>query len=230
MSMTVTEAVAQTRDIMNATGSGQWTDPILTTWVGVAHWREYANLLSANRFYRMQQVQLTQDSNGQIPFASLNTGSGNSAKFWYRVIAVSQVGVPSGQSPFYYRQATFDQFPSPQPMTAMPYVWYRFGDQMQVIPVAPGQALTITTNFRPPRADTLSPASTAIDFPSGYENLIPWRAAWLALTKGGSEVQAAQDINAVADQMANTMLEDLGRESTWPTIARAFDDPEMWGG
>lgn len=230
MSYTVQQLIDLTRENMNAVDSTQWSDTILKTWVGVAHWREWANLLNANRFYRMQQVTLAQDANGQMPFASLNAGSGDTTKYWYRVITVSQPGSPSSQVQFYYQQASYDQFPNPQPNTSLPYVWYRFGDQLQVLPVASGQGMTITTNWRPTRADRLLSLSSVVDFPDGYEELIGWSAAWLALTKGGSEVQAAGDINAVAETLRTTMLEDLGRESTWPIIARAFDDASDWGG
>jgi hypothetical protein len=112
----------------------------------------------------------------------------------------------------------------------MPYVWYRFGDQLQVIPVAAGQSLTVATNWRPTRADNLLNADSVVDFPEGYEQLIPWRAAWLAATKGGSEVQAGADYQAVAEIMSRKMLEDLGRESTWPIISRSFDTAGDWGG
>ncbi len=230
MSMTGQQAIDQTREIMNAAGSTQWSDPVLLTWVGVAHWREYANLLNINRFYKMNQVAVSQDANGQVAFSSLSTGSADAKKYFYRVITVSQPANAVAQQQFYYRQSSYDQYPNPQPNTSLPYVWYRFGDQMQVLPVSSGQGLTVTVNWRPQRADRLSGLSIAIDFPDGYEELLPWRAAWLALTKGGSEVQAAGDINDVAEGLKTTMLEDLGRESTWPTIARAFDDASDWGG
>lgn len=230
MSYTVQQLIDLTRENMNAVGSNQWSDPTLKTWVGVAHWREWANLLNANRFYKTQQVSVTQDSNGQIPFASLTTGSGDTAKYFYRVLTVSLPGSPSAQVQYYYRQASYDQFPNPQPNYALPYIWYRFGDQIQIMPVASGQSMTITTNWRPTRADRLSGLDVAVDFPEGYEELLAWRAAWLALTKGGSETNAAQDINAIAEQLKDTMLDDLARESTWPIVARAFDDPSDWGG
>lgn len=231
MALTGTQAIAMTRDIMNATGSSQWSDATLLTWVGVAHWREYANLLNANRFYKMNQIAtLSQNSSGQIPFSSLSTGTGDTKKFLYRVITVAQNANSAAQNQFYYRQASYDQFPNPQPNTSLPYVWYRLGDQLQVLPVASGQLMQITVNWRPQRADRLSDPGVAIDFPDGYEELLPWRAAWLALTKGGSEVQAADDINRVAQGLTDVMLEDLGRDSTWPTIARSFDDPSDYGG
>jgi hypothetical protein len=230
MALTVQQAIDLTREVMNAVGSAQWSDAILKRWVGIAHWKEWADLLNVNNGYNMQQVNVSQDSNGRIPLSDLNDGGGNSEQFWYRVLSVAQPGTSGGQVQYFYRQAKYRQFPNPQPNTSLPYVWYRFGDQMQVLPVASGQSMTITTNWRPTRADNLLTLVDEISFPNGYEDLIPWRAAVLALTKGGSEVQAAADINAIYTTMHDEMLLDLGRESVWPIVAEAFDLPEDWAG
>ena len=222
--------IDQTRNLMNAYGSGQWTDAEITSYIGTAHWAEWADLLNANRFYKMQQVSVTEDSNGQFTFASLTTGSGDTAKYFYRIITVAQPGTPASQVQYYYREATYDQYPNPQPNTSLPYVWYRFGDNVQVLPVASGQGLTITTNWRPTKASSLTNASSTVDFPTGYEDVVSWRAAALALAKGGSEVDATRSLLAQYTIMHDAFLADLGRQSTWPIIARAFDVPQDWGG
>lgn len=230
MSMTVQQAIDQTRDIMNATGSTQWSDTIIKTWVGVAHWAEWADLLSTNNQFRMQTVNVSQDANGQFPLSSLNTGSGDTARFWFRILSVAQpTTAQNNQFQFFYRQAPYRQFPNPQPNTSLPYIWYQFGLQMQVMPVQQGQQMAITTNYRPPRADNLLSLSSVIDFPDGYENVIPWRAAILALNKGGSESQAGSALNMQYQILHDAMLQDLGRAAVWPIIADSFDDPTDWG-
>lgn len=228
--MTVQNLIDLTRDIMNAVGSGQWSDAIVTQWIGTAHWAEYADLLNANRFYKMQQVNVTEDVNGQFTFASLTTGSGDTAKHFYRIITVAQPGSPASQIMFYYRKATYDEFPNPQPNTSLPYVYYRFGDNVQVLPVATGQGLTITTNWRPTKASNLTAPSVTVDFPDGYEEVIAWRAAVLALNKGGSESQAGQSLTAQYETLHDKFLLDLGREDTWPTYVRSSDMASDWGG
>lgn len=227
--MTVQNAIDMTREVMNAVGSGQWSDTTLQAWCGLAHWQIYANLLNANPYYRMQQVTVTQDSNGQFALSALTTGTGDTKKYFYRIRTVAQPSTPIAQVQFYYRKVNYEDFPNPQPNTSLPYVYYRFGDQFQVLPVTSGQQLVVTVSWRPPNPNQLSGTGITIDFPEGYEPLIPWRACQLALVKGGSETQAARDIQAKADVMEQQMLQDLGRETLWPTVARSFDLPEDWG-
>lgn len=229
MSLTRAQLTTQTRNVMNAVGSGQWSDSELQTWLGLVHWQEYANLLNVINSYKMQAVTVTQDANGQFTIASLSTGSGDSAKNFYRILALAQPATSAGQIQFFYQQTQFKLYPNPQPNTAMPYVWYRFGDYIQVLPVQQGIQMTCTVNYRPPRVDQLSADSIAVDFPDGYEPLLSWRAAALALRKGGSEVPAANEMDRQADWIRSEMLMDLGRMGTTPIIAGAFDDVADWG-
>jgi len=229
--MTVAEMLEMTRNVMNAAGSTQWSDTNeLEPWLGVAHWAEWADLLNTNNALLMQTVTVTQDANGQFDLSSLNTGSGNTAKYWYRILAVASPSTSAGVLSFYYRESRFQDFPNPQPNTSLPYVWYRFGSKIQILPIAAGQSMSVTVNYRPPRADQLASNSDTVEFPEGYEKIVPWRAASMALLKGGNETQASRDITAQWQAMHDAMLLDLGRQSTWPITARSFDTPDMWGG
>jgi hypothetical protein len=220
---------AQVRQVMNATGSAQWTDAELQAWLGLVHWQEYANLLNVINSYQMQAISVTQDANGQFAVSSLTTGTGDTAKNFYRILAVAQPATTGGVYQFFYQQTQFKMYPNPQPNTAMPYVWYRYGQNIQVLPVQSGTGLTVTVNYRPPRVNQLSADSVAVDFPDGYEPILSWRAAALALRKGGSESQAANDLDYQAKLMREEMLMDLGRTGTTPIIAGAFDDISDWG-
>lgn len=229
MSVTRAQLTSLTREIMQATGSSQWSDATLQTWLGLAHWQEYANLLNVINSYQMQSVTVTQDANGQFTIASLSTGTGDTAKNFYRILALAQSSTAGGQYQFFYQQTQFKMYPNPQPNTAMPYVWYQFGRSIQVLPVQSGASLTCTVNWRPPRVDQLSTDSIAVDFPDGYESLLAWRAAGMALRKGGTEVQAAFTMDATAKEIREEMLLDLGRLGTTPIIAGAMDDISDWG-
>lgn len=230
MAMTVQQMVDMTREIMNAAGSTQWSDSTLTSWCGLSHWQLWANLLNANRYLNMQQVTVTQDASGQFTVASLTTGATDSKKYFYRILSVAQPAGATSQVQYFYRQTRYEDFPNPQPNTSLPYVWYRFGANIQILPVAAGQSLTVTVNYRPPNPSQLSGTSVTVDFPEGYEALVPWRACQLALLKGGSETQAALDIQRKADVMEHQMLQDLGREARWPIVAEAFDSASDWAG
>lgn len=229
MSMTRAQLTTLTREVMNAVGSNQWSDATLQTWLGLAHWQEYGNLLNVNNAYKMQQVSVTQDSNGQFTVASLSTGSGDTAKNFYRIITVAQPASPVGQIQFFYQEVDFRQYPNPQPNTALPYVWYRMGDVIQILPVASGQGMTVTVNYRPPRVDQLSADSITVDFPDGYEALLAWRAAEMAVLKGGQENDAAAGYARTAELIRREMLLDLGRQGVRPIVAKAFDDASDWG-
>ena len=230
MSLTVQNMIDQTREIMDAVGSGEWSDTTLTTWLGAAHWQLYANLLNANRYYQMQQVTVTEDSNGMFNLTDLSTGTTDTKKYFYRILTVSQQGTPAGVSQMYYRKVEFEQFPNPQPNTSLPYVYMQYGQKIAVLPVQSGTQLQVTVNYRPPNPAQLSGTSVTVDFPEGYELMVPWRAAQLGLLKGGNETQAAYDIKSKADDMEHQFLQDLGRVSKWPIFASATDDPSMWAG
>jgi hypothetical protein len=228
--MTLAQMIAMVREIMNAVSSTQWSDSTLQTWIGVAHWAEWANLLNINPQYYMQSVTVTQDTNGQFAITDLNVGSGDSKTFCYRIQTVAQPAGPTSQVQYFYRQSQYRDYPNPQPNTALPYVWYQLGQKIQILPVAAGQSMTVTTSYRPPRADTLSATSVTVDFPMGYAELVPWSACEAALLKGGSEVQAARDITAKANTLRELMLQDLGRFGPWPIVAQSFDLKEDWAG
>ena len=229
--MTQAQLLAALTDEMNATGSSQWSSATLLSWLDLAFWQEWANILNANNVYYSQSVTVTQDSNGQFAISALTTGSGDTQKNFYRILSLAQ---PQGgnQPQLFYRQTRYQDYPNPQPNqgTYLSGLWYRIGTQIQVMPVANGQTMSVQVNYRPPRVDQLATGASVVDFPDGYEMLLVHVAASYALTKGGSEVEAAQAIQAKADQIRSMMLLDLARQGTWPIVATAFDTPDQWGG
>ena len=229
--MTQAQLLAATRDQMNAAGSTQWSDATLLSWLGLASWQEWANILNASNVYYSQSVTVTQDANGQFAISALTTGTADTQKNFYRILSVAQ---PQGgnQPQLFYRQTRYQDYPNPQPNqgTYLSGLWYRLGTQIQVMPVASGQTMSVQVNYRPPRVDQLSTASVVVDFPDGYEMLLVHDAAMLALQKGGSEAQAAAVLRAQGDQIRSMMLMDLARQGTWPIVATSFDSPFDWGG
>lgn len=218
------------REIIDATDSTEWSDATLRSWLGQAQWKLQADLLGVNNTYYTNSVSVTQDSSGQFSVSDLNTGTTDTKKYFFRVLSLAMPTTPVGQIQFYYRQSRYQEFPNPQPNTALPYVWYRLGSKIQVLPIAAGQALTVMTSYRPPRVDQLSATSVAVDFPDGYETLVPWWAASTALVKGGNEPQAAQTIRRTAEEMRDNFLQEQGRQGTWPIVAQAFDLSSDWCG
>ena len=231
MSMTQAQLLAALTDEMNATGSTQWSSGTLLSWLDLAFWQEWANILNANNVYYSQSVTVTQDVNGQFAISALTTGAADAVKNFYRILSLAQ---PQGgnQPQLFYRQTRYKDYPNPQPNqgTYLSGLWYRIGTQIQVMPVANGQQMSVQVNYRPPRPSQLSGSSVVVDFPDGYEMLLVFVAAMFALNKGGSETPAANTMAQMATEIRSMMLMDLARQGTWPIVAESFDRPEDWAG
>lgn len=236
MSMTRAQLTTLTREVADAVDSPRWSDANIQRLLGLAQWTELGKLLNANQQYYVNgsalDLTVTQDSNGQFNWSSLTTGSGDSAKNVYRVLTL---GLPSGggangtSGPLYYTQVPYWRYPNPQPSTSLPYVWYRVGSKVQILPAVSGQVLTAVVNYRPPRVEQLSDDSVTVDFPDGYEALLAYGAGAMMLDKGGAEARQANVLLANAEGIRQDMMLDLGRMGISPIIAQASDNPEDWG-
>ncbi len=236
MTSTVAQLIAQTREAADAVGSSRWSDTTIQAWIGLEQWRWQAKLLNANNQYYINggdgTLIVTEDANGQFDVANFSTGTGDTKRYFYRV---QTLGQPSGggqagtSGPLYYKEASYIRYPNPQPSTSLPYVWYKIGTKIQVLPAIAGQSLTAVVNYRPPRADQLSATSVTLDYPDGYESGLAFAAAAKMLQKGDAQGADAAALQAIADSIGNDMLLDLGRSSTQPIIALASDNPEDWG-
>lgn len=227
--MTREDLTSLTREVADMVDSPRWSDANIQKLLGLAQWQELAGLLNANRMYYVNTVTPTQDSDGQFDVTDLTSGSGNSVKNFYRVITMAQPNNSAATAQLYYREATFEEFPNPQPSTSLPYVWYRFGDVIQILPAVGGQQMSVVVNYRPCRIDLLADDADNVPFPDGYEAMLAYVAGAMMLDKGGQESGAANALLANAESVRQSMLLDLGRSSTMPTIARAFDNRQDWG-
>lgn len=237
MSSTRAQLTLLARELADAVDSPRWSDPSIQSLLGLAQWTEIGKLLNAfNQYYVNggdQGLIVTQDSLGQFNWSDLTSGTGDSVKTVYRVITLGQ---PSGggangtSGPLFYQNVDYIRYPNPQPSTSLPYVWYRIGLKVQVLPAVAGQTLNAVVNYRPCQVQNLSTDSVAVPFPDGYETMLAYLAGAMMLDKGGAEAGAANALLANAEGIRNDMMMDLGRTSTAPIIARASDDPEAWMG
>lgn len=233
MSMTRGVLMAAAREIADAVGSPKWTDATVRQWLGVAHWQEFKNILNANNEYTLATVTPSEDANGLFPLTALDTGSGDSTLTHYRIHSIAQnaSGGALGVGPyFYYKQVEYKDYPVPQSNTMMPYVWYLFGANIQVLPVQPSTVLTVVVNQLPQRADLLVDDNSTVVFPSGYEMILAYMTAARMLSKAGEETPAAAIMKAEADEIREPMLQDLRRPSINTTVFRALDMASEWGG
>ena len=226
MSYTVSQLIANTREMMDAANSSRWTDAFITTVLGIVHSREYSSILGANPYYRFAQRSVTTAADGTIPYTSLNSGSGDTAQTLYRIL-----GIMDGFT--VYRQTEFRSVPlATQTNYDSPYqrLWYDAGANIQILPVTNGLTLTITVNYTPPRPDQLSSSSVVVDFPDGHEVILWLEAAALLLEKGGAESDAADRMRTMANLERQQMYQDITRRAARPTFFGYPDLAAEWGG
>lgn len=229
MTMTREDLRDFTREVADMVDSPRWSDTNVDALLGLAQWTEQSGLLNANRQFYLQKVDVTQDDDGRFAIADLTTGSGNDTKHFYRILTVAQPNNSAATAQLYYRETNYESYPNPQPSTSLPYVWYRYGQEIQIIPQCGGQAMSITVNYRTVPVDQLADDGDDVQFPEGYEKLLAYVAGASMLDKGGAEAGAANVLLANAESIRQAMLLDLGRVGTMPIIARSFDNPQDWG-
>lgn len=224
MAMTVAQHVAMIRQVADAEDTTRWPASVVKTWLGLVHRQEWRNILNANNSYRIVQLTVTEDANGQFPKSALASGSADTLLSCYRILSLSD------EQQLYYRQVRYQDYPYPQAATALPYVWYEYGDKIQMLPAVAGNIVTATFNAVPQRADLLSSDNVAVDFPDDYETLLDYATAAHLAMKGGLETTQALQYRAMADAIREEMLLDIRRLSKDPTRVRSMDSSLDWGG
>lgn len=226
MTLTVQQYVSNTRTMMDAASSARWTDDFIVQVLGYTHSAEWGSLLNANPYTRFNQLSPVTDANGQFTLDSLNSGSGDTKKYWYRLLALTD-------GTAVYRETQFVTVPLATTANyGQPYqrMYYLAGDNYQVLPVTSGLTLTATVNWTPPRPDQLASTLSAVDFPDGHESIL-WNLAGAdLLTKGGAEVEAANALRAIAANQRKDMYQDLSRRSARPLFMGYGDTGADWGG
>lgn len=226
MTMTVQQYVSNTREMMDAASSARWTDAFITQVLGYIHSQEWSSLLNANPYTRFSQLTPTTDSAGCFTLDSLNSGSGDTKKYWYRLLALTD-------GTAVYRETQFITVPLATTANyGQPYqrMYYLAGDNYQVLPVTANLSLTATVNWTPPRIDQLASQLSVVDFPDGHESIV-WNLAGAdLLTKGGAEVQAADALRQIAAAQRDQMYQDLSRRSARPLFMGYGDTGADWGG
>lgn len=225
MSVTRLQAIANTREMMDAVNASRWGDPFISTVLGIVSAREWSGILGANPYYRFARRSITTASDGTFDYADLNAGSADDTEYFSRIFTIDDGSV-------LYREIAFQDDPmglSSNYANPADKVWYDAGDGAQILPVG-AVALTVAINWTPPRVDQLSDDSITIDFPDGREVILWLEAAAMLLSKGGAENEAAQTMRAMAEQERQTMYSDLGRRSTKPTFLAFPDSSREWFG
>lgn len=226
MSATRTQALAGVRELLDAANSSRWSDAWIKTVLGIVHFREWKGILGANPYYRFAQRSVTTDSSGQFLYTGLNSGSGNTAQTWNRILSITD-----GQN--IYNQTAFRDAPLATTTNyASTYVrsWFDAGLSVQVLPVQSGLALTVSVNYTPTRIDNLALDADSIDFPDGSEVILYLEAAAILFTKGNMESDAAQTMKALADVERTALYDQIARRSIQSQHMGMPDSASEWGG
>lgn len=225
-SVTRAQLVEQTRELMDAVGSDRWSDSTIITVLAQVYDEEWSNILNAAPYYTFQQLSVTTDTNGQVPYSSLSTGSGDSQKNFYRVLSVSDGNVLYDETAFQYVPlATTTNY-----LPTYPRMYYLVGTNVQILPVASGTSLYIAVNYKPTALNDLSTDGTTVDWPSNSQGILTASAAAKLMLKGGAEVGAANNFRALANEERQSLLDDLRRRTINPTRMGYPDQKYDWSG
>jgi hypothetical protein len=172
---------------------------------------------------------VTTSSDGVLAGTDLNSGSGDSATRWYRVLAVTSGG--QADAPVLYRNLNFQEVPFGLTVNWNPdaYAYYQTGDDFQVLPAAT-TTVTVTVNHRPVLVSALSSDNALVVLPDGFEQTAALEAAAYALAKGGAETQATAELRQLAETIRGPLLDDLARRNARPMVMGFPDSRVEWGG
>jgi len=224
--VTRAQLVELTREYMDAVGSSRWSDDIIKRVLNGVYDEEWSNILNAAPQYTFQQLQLTTDANGQIPFSSLNTGSGDNRKEFYRILSVSDGNV-------LYSQTEFQNVPvatTANYLPTYPRLYYYVGETVQILPVGSGNPVYIAVNYKPTALLDLATDASVINFPANSETLLAIGAAYRLLLKGGAETQSAVNYKRLSEEERADLLDDVRRRTINPTRMAYPDQKYDWSG
>jgi hypothetical protein len=224
--VTRAQLVSDTREYMDAVGSSRWSDAIIKTVLNSVVDAEWSNILNAAPYYTFQQIPVVTDANGQVPFASLNTGSNDNQQNFYRVLSVSDGNV-------LYSQTNFQNVPlatTTNYLPSYPRLYYVAGTFLQALPVSVGTSLIVAVNYKPTSLNDLSSDNATVDFPDNAHLILVWEAASQLLLKGGTEAAAAANLRQLAAADRQTLLDDIRRRTIVPTMMAYPDQKYDWAG
>ena len=209
-------------EVADAANSPRWGDTLKRQLLGEVHWREWRDLLNANRMLRVAVRTVATDSDGRFDKTDLNSGSGDSTETFFRILNVRQGNL-------FYQVAKYEDYPISPTAVNLPNVWYEFGDQIQLIPAAGGNDVIVAVNHLPQRADLLTDNTSSVVFPDGYEMVLAYETAAAMFMKGAAESNLAAEMRQMASVLRDRMHQDVARITVRPMRMGYLDDKYDWG-
>jgi hypothetical protein len=233
VSYTRAQLRTQIQRLGDFSGSARWDATAggeIDQMAGYVFGREWGRLLNANRHYRTNKVQPISDANGRIPVSAFSTGTGDSAKNFYRILTFVR-------NNYQYKMGTVEEWALGEGTGVAPRVYVYEGQTVLFLPKETNfdfstdpKGSFIWVNWRPARVDQLSGDGVSVDFPDGYEQLLALETAAMLLTKGGAEVDTTAQFRVLAEQMRADMLQDVARSTAKAQRFQFEDTAAMWAG
>lgn len=220
------QLIAQTREFMDAVSSSRWSDALIVTVLNGVYESEWSNILSVAPYYTFAQRTLATDSNGQLAFSALNSGSGDAQENFYRILSVTDGNV-------LYDETRFQDVPvaiTANYLPTYPRLYYLAGQQVQILPVSAGTTIIVTVNWKPTALADLSGDTVTVNWPDNDHLILVYESASKLLLKGGAETNAAMDLKRLAREERDELLDDLRRRTINPTRMAYPDLKYDWAG
>lgn len=184
---------------------------------------EYARILAANSTYTYNSITLNSDANGRYAISGLTTGSGDTAKRFWRILSFQVDNVP-------YQLVDYRDWSGGESLGLSARVYWKEGDNLFCLPKQASKAATVVVNYIPANIADLTGDGVTVIFPDGNEDILTleWGAA--CLDKGGAESDTALRFRQQAEVARQDMLQDFARVSTRPQQMSYVDYASEWGG
>lgn len=207
-------------------GSVDYPDELLKDLGSMVHVDEWRKLLGEAPYYQTASRTVTLDANRCFAWSALTSGSGNSVETPYRVLEV----VASDGDSLTYSQPDRVRLADLSRLQTTTKLWTRNGSLVQTFGTAPGEAITVLVNYVPCPLGDLTSDADVIAYPDPWMPILFYETAALALSKGGREMNEANELLRMADMLRQKMLADIRREAGQPWVLGADDHPWEWGG
>jgi len=217
--------------MMDAVGSDRWSDQELVDLLDYVYDAEWSRVLQAAPYYRFQSVALTTATDGTFPLSSLNTGSGNAQKNFFRILSVNDGDVE-------YAETRYQDVPLATTSPYLPYLrkfFYLAGENYQILPTGT-VALNVVVNYKPTSIRNYVDVGPTdkwdipVDWPEGSEQVLVFEVAARALLKGGESVATANTFLQMANGERADFLDEIRRRTINPTRIAYSDMASDWAG
>ena len=213
--------IAETRLQADGDSTGRWSSGTVIRFLDLCIRREWSRIFAAYPGYRHAKRTITATSTGTFPLTSLSA----SGERFFRILQMrvgDQIVAP----------LTGSETPYSSTDSSQGYLGRRsyavHGANVQLYP-ASADTVSVWVSHLPASIASLEDTDPVV-FPEDYELIPCFEAAALMLSKGSAETGAANELRAMAKDMRDDMISDVGRHTIGPNQIGFPDNSADWGG